>query len=171
MIGKGGIKSGEVVTFLGKNSSFEGKMGFDGIATLDGKFDGEIFSEHMLIIGETATVNAEITVSTLVIGGKVSGNVAATDRIEIHATGQLYGNITTPILVIEEGGVFDGTCKMEKGVEAKKKVTPIKEKEAEWTQRPIAPKKKEMKPKIAFSWKRFIKSLFSRSDHNFLFIL
>jgi cytoskeletal protein CcmA (bactofilin family) len=106
MIGKGGIKSGEVVAFLGKNISFEGKMGFDGMATLDGKFDGEIFCEHMLIIGETANVNAQITVSTLVIEGKVSGNVSATDRIEIHATGQLYGNITTPILVIEEGWGF-----------------------------------------------------------------
>jgi cytoskeletal protein CcmA (bactofilin family) len=127
--GKGDIKAGEVEAFLGKNSSFEGKMGFEGMARLDGKFGGEIFSGDMLIIGETATVNAEINVSTLVIDGKVSGNVSATGKIEIHATGKLYGNITTPTLVIEQGGLFDGTCKMEKEVEAKKKVTPIKEKE------------------------------------------
>ena len=131
MRGKGDIRSGEVEAFLGKNSSYEGKMGFEGMARLDGKFDGEIFSGDMLIIGETATVNAEINVSTLVIDGKVSGNVSATGKIEIHATGKLYGNITTPTLVIEEGGLFDGTCKMEKEVEAKKKVTPFKEREAE----------------------------------------
>jgi len=129
--GKGDIKSGEVEAFLGKNSSFEGKMGFEGMARLDGKFDGEIFSGDMLIIGETATVNAEVNVTTLVIDGKVSGNVSATGKIEIHATGKLYGNITTPTLVIDEGGLFDGTCKMEKEVEAKKKVTPLKEKEVE----------------------------------------
>ena len=131
IMGKGDIKSGNVEAFLGKNTSFEGKMGFEGMARLDGTFDGEIVSGDILIIGETATVNAEVNVSTLAIDGKVSGNVSATSKIEIHSTGKLYGNITTPILVIEEGGLFDGTCKMEKGVEATKKVTPIKEKEVE----------------------------------------
>ena len=131
MLGKGDIKSSDVEAFLGKNTSFEGKMSFEGMARLDGKFDGEIFSGDMLIIGETAIVNAEINVTTLVIDGKVSGNVSATGKIEIHSTGKLYGNITSPILVIEEGGLFDGTCKMEKVVEVAKKVTPIKEKEAE----------------------------------------
>ena len=129
---KGDVKSGDVEAFLGKNTSFEGKMGFEGMARLDGKFDGEIFSGDILIIGETATVNAEINVSSLLIDGKVSGNVSATGKIEIHSTGKLYGNITTPILVIEEGGLFDGTSKMEKEVKAApKKVTPIKETEVE----------------------------------------
>ncbi len=127
---KGDAKSGDVEAILGENTSFEGKMGFEGMARLDGKFDGEIFSGDTLIIGETAAVNAEINVSSLLIDGKVSGNVSATGKIEIHSTGKLYGNITTPTLVIEEGGLFDGTCKMEKGGEAAaKKVTPIKEKE------------------------------------------
>ncbi len=127
---KGNAKSGDVEAILGENTSFEGKMGFEGMARLDGKFDGEIFSGDILIIGETAAVNAEINVSSLLIDGKVSGNVSATGKIEIHSTGKLYGNITTPTLVIEEGGLFDGTCKMEKGGEAAaKKVTPIKEKE------------------------------------------
>ena len=129
--GKGDIKSGEVEAFLGKNSSFEGKMGFEGMARLDGRFEGEIFSGDMLIIGETATVNAEVNVTTLVIDGKVSGNVSGSGKIEIHSTGKLYGNITTPTIVIEEGGLFDGTCKMGKETEAKRKVTPIKEREVE----------------------------------------
>ena len=131
MRGKGDIKSGEVEAFLGRNTSFEGKMGFEGMARLDGKFDGEIFSGDILIVGETATVNAEISVTTLIIDGNVSGNVSATGKIEIHSTGKLYGKITTPTLVIEEGGLFDGTCSMEKGVAPTKKVTPIKEKEPE----------------------------------------
>jgi cytoskeletal protein CcmA (bactofilin family) len=129
MRGKGDIKSGEVEAFLGRNTSFEGKMGFEGMARLDGKFDGEIFSGDILIVGETATVNAEISVTTLIIDGNVSGNVSATGKIEIHSTGKLYGKITTPTLVIEEGGLFDGTCSMEKGVAPTKKVTPIKESE------------------------------------------
>ena len=132
MKGKTDIKTGELVAFLGKNTSFEGKIGFEGMARLDGKFDGEIFSGDILIVGENAVINGEINVDTLVVDGKVSGNVSATGKIEIHSTGRLFGNITAPSLVIEEGGLFDGTCKMDKGAEAAaKKVTPIREKGAE----------------------------------------
>jgi len=131
MKGKGDIRSGELEAFLGRNTSFEGKMSFEGMARLDGKFDGEIFSGDVLIIGENATINAEINVDTLVVDGKVSGNVSASGKIEIHAMGKLYGNISTPTLVIDEGGVFDGTCKMGKEIEeAAKKVTAFKEREA-----------------------------------------
>ena len=118
MMGKNDIKSGELEAFLGMNTSFEGKMIFEGIARLDGKFHGEIFSEDALIIGETAVINAEIKVGTLIVDGEVRGNVSATSKIEIHPTGKLHGNITTPTLVIQENGLFDGSCKMGRGEEA-----------------------------------------------------
>jgi cytoskeletal protein CcmA (bactofilin family) len=131
-MGKGDIRSGDLEAFLGKNTSFEGKMSFEGMVRLDGKFDGEIFSGDILIIGDTAVVNAKIKVGTLLVDGKVTGNVHASDKIEIHSTGRVNGNINTPALVIKEGGVFDGNCKMDKGAEeAAKKVTPLKEMEAE----------------------------------------
>lgn len=116
-MGKKEIKSAELVAFLGVNTSFEGKMTFEGVAKLDGKFDGEIFSGDALIIGETAVINAEIKVGTLIVDGQVSGNVSAASKIEIHSTGKLYGNITTPTLVVEENGVFDGNCKMERAAD------------------------------------------------------
>jgi cytoskeletal protein CcmA (bactofilin family) len=132
MKGKTDIKTGELVAFLGKNTSFEGKMSFEGMARLDGKFNGEIFSADILILGENAVINGEINVETLVVDGKVRGNVSATGKIEIHSTGRLYGDIATPSLVIEEGGLFDGTCKMDKGAEAAaKKVIRIWENETE----------------------------------------
>lgn len=113
-MGKKEIKSAELEAFLGVNTSFEGKMTFEGVARLDGKFDGEIFSRDALIIGETAVITAEIKVGTLIVDGQVSGNVSAASKIEIHSTGKLSGNITTPTLVVEESGMFDGNCKMEK---------------------------------------------------------
>jgi cytoskeletal protein CcmA (bactofilin family) len=135
MMGKGDIRSGDLEAFLGKNTSFEGKMSFEGMVRLDGKFDGEIFSGDILIIGETAIVNAKIKVGTLLVDGEVTGNVRASDKIEIHSTGKLNGDINTAALVIKEGGVFDGTCKMDEGAEeAAKKVTPLKEREAEGQQ-------------------------------------
>ena len=131
MKGKTDIKTGELVAFLGKNTSFEGKMSFEGMARLDGKFDGEMFSGNMLILGENAVINGEISVETLVVDGKVRGNVSATGKIEIHSTGRVYGDIATPSLVIEEGGLFDGTCKMDQGAESTaKKVIRMRENEA-----------------------------------------
>jgi cytoskeletal protein CcmA (bactofilin family) len=131
MKGKQDMKSGELEAFLGKDTSFEGKMVFEGMARLDGKFEGEIFSGNILTVGENAVINAEINVDTLVVDGRVNGNISASSKIEINSTGRVYGNITAPALVIEEGGFFDGTCKMDKGAEAAvEKVTPIMDKEA-----------------------------------------
>lgn len=132
MMGKREIGSNDVELFLGKNASFEGKMTFEGMGRVDGRFDGEIFSGDVLIIGETAVIHAEIKVGTIIVDGEVNGKISATSKIEIHSSGKLHGDIDAPTLVIEEGGLFDGTCTMSKGVGAAvKKVTAIKEKENE----------------------------------------
>jgi cytoskeletal protein CcmA (bactofilin family) len=128
MLGKSESRSNEVGLFLGREASFQGNMTFKGMARLDGKFDGEILSENELVVGESAIVNAEIKVGTVIINGQLNGNVSATVKAEIHSTGRLHGNIATPVLVIEEGGILDGMCKMAKREEiAPNKVTPIKE--------------------------------------------
>lgn len=104
---------GEVNAILGQGSEFEGKLTFHGTVRIDGKFNGEIFSKDVLVIGESAEVRAEISVGTVVINGKVWGNVRATDSIQIHAPGQLRGNLFTPALTIDQGVVFEGQCQME----------------------------------------------------------
>jgi len=113
---KGDVRFDELGLFLGRDVSLEGKITFEGTARLDGKFDGEILSRDVLIIGETGVLNAEIKVGSIIVKGEVNGNVLATGRIEIHSTGKLQGNIEAPTLVIEEGGFFDGTCKMQKSL-------------------------------------------------------
>lgn len=105
--------SGEINAFLGKGTDFNGKLTFEGTVRLDGKFSGEIFSPGILIIGESATVDANINVNTLIVSGKMTGNIDAKARVEIHAPGKLYGNINSPVLVIDEGVIFEGSCKME----------------------------------------------------------
>ena len=105
--------SEEISAFLGKETVFEGKMTFEGVFRLDGKFGGEIFESGTLIVGETAVVKGKIGVNTLVVNGFVEGEVQAKSRIEIHSTGKFYGSLSTPIITIAEGGIFEGTCKME----------------------------------------------------------
>jgi cytoskeletal protein CcmA (bactofilin family) len=130
-MGKKDIEPGDVEAFLGKNTSFEGKITFEGMARLDGRFAGEVSSGDFLFIGEHADIDAEIKVGTLVVDGKVSGNVSVASKVAIHTTGKLYGNIDTPALVIEEGGLFEGSCKMDRGVGALAgKIAPLQGKEA-----------------------------------------
>jgi cytoskeletal protein CcmA (bactofilin family) len=103
----------EISGYLGKETVFEGKMTFEGVFRLDGRFEGQIFDSGTLIVGETAVVKGKIGVNSIIINGLLEGEVNAKGRTEIHSTGKFYGNIVTPILTINEGGIFEGHCKME----------------------------------------------------------
>ncbi|HUL32016.1 MAG TPA: polymer-forming cytoskeletal protein [Thermodesulfobacteriota bacterium] len=108
------IKQGaeEVNVFWGKDASLEGKMVSEGIFRLDGKVEGEINHRGTLIIGETAVVKGKVEATTLILNGTLEGEVTAGERMEIQANGKLFGNIFTPIFVIQDGGIFEGYCRM-----------------------------------------------------------
>ncbi len=105
--------SEEISAFLGKETVFEGKMTFEGIFRLEGRFEGEIFKSGTLIVGETAVVRGKVEVNTLIINGLVEGEIYVKDRLEIHAKGKAFGSLFTPILIVNEGGILEGQCKME----------------------------------------------------------
>jgi len=107
------VSSGEVTTLLGRGSEFEGKLSFEGTVRVDGKLSGEIFTDDVLIIGEGAEVNAEISVGAIIIEGTVHGNIHAKRSVEIHTPARVRGNISTPSLAIDKGVMFDGQCQME----------------------------------------------------------
>ena len=105
--------SGELNALLGKGSSFEGKLLFEGSVRIDGKFSGEIMSTDMLIIGEGAEVKGDIQVGSLVIVGDYNGNAKAAKAIELKSPAKVRGTLTTASIVIERGVFFDGQCKMD----------------------------------------------------------
>ncbi|HEX7597184.1 MAG TPA: polymer-forming cytoskeletal protein [Polyangia bacterium] len=105
----------QVTTLLGRGSEFEGKLSFEGTVRVDGKLSGEIFTEDVLIVGEGAEVNADISVGSIIIQGTVRGNIVAKRGVEIHTPGRVRGNINTPSLMVEKGVLFDGQCQMEPG--------------------------------------------------------
>lgn len=108
------IKPEEIHTIIGKESAFEGKLIFDGVVRIDGSFKGTIQSKGKLLVGETAKIEAEIEAGTLILSGDIKGNIVASDRIEIKSRGRFTGNITSPVLVIEEGAEFNGASAMDK---------------------------------------------------------
>ena len=115
---------GELNALLGKGSSFEGKLLFEGSVRIDGKFSGEIMSTDMLIIGEGAEVKGDIQVGSLVIVGDYNGNAKAAKAIELKAPAKVRGTLTTASIVIERGVFFDGQCKMDTTGETTKPGAP-----------------------------------------------
>ena len=103
----------EINTLLGRGSAFDGKLTFEGTVRIDGRLNGEIFSEDVLVIGEGAEVKAKIEVGIVIVEGNVEGNIRATKAVELHAPARVRGNIETPSLFIDKGVVFEGNCKME----------------------------------------------------------
>jgi len=111
--------SEEISAYLGKQTFFEGKMTFEGVFRLDGKFEGEIFESGTLIVGEAASVKGKVGLHTIIVNGVVEGEIYAKVRVEIHSTGKVYGTLYAPTLTINEGGIFEGHCKMERDIDKK----------------------------------------------------
>jgi cytoskeletal protein CcmA (bactofilin family) len=103
-----------VSTFLGHDAVFDGTINFKGTIRLDGKVKGKIVSDDgTVIIGDKATVEAEIAVETVIIKGRVTGKVQAKNRIEAYPPAQILGELQAPTISIDSGVVFNGTCSME----------------------------------------------------------
>ena len=113
------LEKGEIKAFLGPGSHFEGKMAFDEIVRLDGAFRGEITSRDTLIVGETADIQAQVIVGTLIVSGKIRGNIKAVSRIEMRAPARIDGDVETPSLIVEEGVIWNGQLTMKQGEKSK----------------------------------------------------
>ncbi len=114
-----------VQAHLGKGSRVEGKLTFEGSVKIDGYVEGEIQAQQAVIIGESAVINAQISADTVVMKGKVTGDITARKQVELRGPAKLTGNITTPSLVIHEGVLFEGHCSMG-GAESKAEKTDRK---------------------------------------------
>ena len=112
----------EVRAFLGKGAEFIGKLIFNGAVRIDGDFQGEVYGQESLVIGEGALVKANIAVNSVYIGGDVKGNIDVKEKINIHSTGKFYGDVRTPVFVMEEGAFFDGRSHMAEATEGENTV-------------------------------------------------
>jgi len=106
---------------LGRGVRFEGKLSFAGTVRIDATFIGTIVTDDMLVVGEAARIDANITCGTIVVHGEVNGNVQAKAGVEIRSSGRMRGDVETPSLVIEKGAFFQGASRMDSGKSARAK--------------------------------------------------
>jgi cytoskeletal protein CcmA (bactofilin family) len=93
---------------LNTDVEIKGTLKFSGELTFDGKLDGDIASEGTLMLGDSAVVKGTIDVGSVIVRGKIIGNVIAKDKVDIKAKTELFGDVRTAKLVIEEGVTFVG---------------------------------------------------------------
>lgn len=101
-----------IKAFLGDETEFTGFLTFEGTVRIDGKFEGEIKTSDNLIIGQTALIKATIAVGSIMVLGRVEGDITAVKKIHITSKGQVIGNVFTPALHIEDGAVLEGNVSM-----------------------------------------------------------
>ena len=93
---------------LSSDVEIKGTVKFTNDLVVDGRIEGEIQSEGNLTVGENARLKAEIKTGTVVVYGKVHGNIVASERVELKATAEVVGDIKAKTLSIEPGAIFVG---------------------------------------------------------------
>lgn len=107
------IKDGALSGFVGSGTTITGEATFKAMLRIDGHMSGRITSPTgTLVVGAGGQVDANIEVAVASVQGIVNGDIIATNRVELGRAAKVNGNIQTPSLVIEQGAVFEGGCKM-----------------------------------------------------------
>jgi cytoskeletal protein CcmA (bactofilin family) len=99
-------------TILSSDIDFSGTLQFEKPFLIRGKVFGTIDAKGLLVVDESAVVEASINASKVIIRGNVTGDVTAAEKVEITGTGKLTGNVTAPEINMETGCIFNGRCTM-----------------------------------------------------------
>jgi cytoskeletal protein CcmA (bactofilin family) len=121
------IKEGTLSGFVGSGTVVTGEATFKAMMRVDGHLSGRISSSSgTLIVGSNGKVDANIEVAVAMIHGTVNGDIIATQRLELGRAARITGNVQTPSLVIEQGAIFEGSCKMMQMSSAADKAKKVK---------------------------------------------
>ena len=102
----------DVSAFVGEGVEFKGVISYEGTVRIDGHLEGEIYTKGTLIIGQGAVIDAKVEAGTIVCQGHIIGDIVAKEKIQLLAPAVLNGSVQTPSISMEEGVLFNGTCKM-----------------------------------------------------------
>ena len=107
------ITNGALSAFVGSGTEIIGEFLFQSMLRVDGHFSGRISSaDGTLVVAAGGRVDAKVAVAVAKIRGLVTGDIVATDRVELGPESKMVGNIQAPTLIVEQGAVLDGSCRM-----------------------------------------------------------
>jgi len=99
-------------SIIGEGTKFKGEFDLNGLLRIDGDFTGVIRTKGKVLVGKNGRAECTLHAGTVVVGGVLRGEIFSTEKVIILSTGLVLGNITTPRLIIEEGVIFNGSCKV-----------------------------------------------------------
>ena len=113
------IKEGRLSGFVGHGTTLTGETEFHAMLRVDGHLIGTVSSEAgTLIVGTNGQVDANVSVAAAMINGSVTGDIIASEKLQLGRTARVMGNIQSPRLIIEEGAILEGSCSMAKARES-----------------------------------------------------
>lgn len=110
-------------TIIGKDSVVDGNFKAEGSTRIDGTVKGSVEIKGILILGSAGSIQGDVSADAAVIGGSVTGNILAPEKLEASSTARIIGDITTSVLVIDEKAIFQGGCNMNQDVSKMKKAS------------------------------------------------
>jgi cytoskeletal protein CcmA (bactofilin family) len=123
-----GSSSTRLETVIGSDSTIRGELTIQGTVRVDGNVEGDIRADWV-IVGETGKVRGNVQARAMVVGGKVEGNIDASEIVELKDKAQVFGEICAAKLAMSEGALFDGQSSMKQKKETsggqEKRVTPL----------------------------------------------
>ncbi len=99
-------------SIIGEGTRFKGEFDLNGLLRIDGDFTGTIRTKGKVLVGKNGRAECTLHAGTVVIGGVVRGEIFSTEKVIILSTGLMLGNITTPRLIVEEGVILNGSCRI-----------------------------------------------------------
>lgn len=137
-------------TLIGSKTIFEGILMSNESICIEGTVKGKVECKGSVVVGQGGKVKADIIAENAFIGGQVNGNIKAKNRLEITTTGRVKGDIETSCLVIAEGVVFEGSCRMISGKSVANSPSvdskDIVQQNPKMTPSPLKPQAREVNP-------------------------
>ena len=116
-IKKNNNQIGKIDTIIGSSTNLKGNLLPDGTIRIDGHLQGDISGADGVIIGKEGVIEGNIAAGTVVIGGKVTGNISASQNLELFSSAEVRGDLKYFQISIEGGAIFEGTCQKIDGKE------------------------------------------------------
>lgn len=94
--------------YVGPGVSLQGELEFPKLLHVDGKFEGKINSSGRIVVGPEGHVKADLRLAEAFISGKIEGDIFVKERLVLRGRAEVYGNITAPIVSVDEGVTIVG---------------------------------------------------------------
>jgi len=108
-----GRSSAKLETVIGADSTITGELVIQGTVRVDGSVEGDIRADWV-IVGETGRIRGNVQARMMVVGGRIDGNIDASEIVELKSKAQIFGEICTAKLTVSEGALFDGQSSMKR---------------------------------------------------------